>query len=65
MAPSSEVHAGAFECESARDSRTDPPSGACHEYTFVFEALHTFLSCPDTTAIGVFSITQLTTLNAR
>jgi len=44
MAPSSEIHAGAFECKSACDSCTDPSTRACHEYTFVFEALHTFLS---------------------
>ena len=26
------------------NSCTDPSTRACHEYTFVFEALHTFLS---------------------
>ena len=44
MASSSEIHAGAVECKSACDSCTDPPTRTCHEYTFVFEALHIFLS---------------------
>ena len=68
MAPSSEIHAGAFECKSACDSCTDPLTRACHEYMFVFEALHTFLSYPNMRAMlrdGVFTITQLTTLTSR
>jgi hypothetical protein len=68
MGPGSEIHAGAFECESACDSCTNPPSRACHEYTFVFKALHPILPYPRTTAMlrdGLFSIIQLITLNSR
>ena len=43
MAPGCEIHAGAFECKSARNSRTDSPTRACHEYTFVFDrCIHPF-----------------------
>ena len=68
MAPRSEVHASAFERKPACDSCTDSPSRSCHEYTFVFEALHTSLSYPNTSAMlrdGVFIITQPTPLNSR
>ena len=62
LAPGSEI-ASAFEGESACDRRTDSPSRAGHEYTFVFEALHTSLSHPNRRAIlrdGVFIMAQLT-----
>jgi hypothetical protein len=62
MAPSSEIHAPAFECKSACDSCTNPPTRTCDEYTFVFEALHTSLSYPNMWAMlrgGAFITTQL------